>query len=109
MAKKDWTAELKKLTYSKGSDALKMETTPYRDWRILVVVFFIGLIGSMAYNIYMLIEIDRDTFFTQAPKSSGVIKFNEDGLAKVIAGIDEKADRFEKAKKEGTAVVDPSI
>jgi len=109
MAKKDWTAELKKLTYSKGSDALKMETTPYRDWRILVVVFFVGLISSMGFNIYMLIEIDRDTFFSQAPKSSGVIKFNEEGLAKVIAGIDEKAEKFENSKKVSSAVVDPSI
>lgn len=109
MPKKDWKAEFKKLTYSKGADALKMEITPYRDWRVVVIVFFIGLIGSMGFNIYMLIEIDRDTFFVAAPKSTGVITFNEEGLAKVVSGIDAKEALFEKTKTEGVSVVDPSL
>lgn len=109
MPKKDWNAEFKKLTYSKGVDALKMEITPYRDWRIVVILFFIVLVSSIGYNSYVFIEINRDTFFTAAPKSTGVIKFNDEGLAKVVAGLDEKAALFEKVKKEGVAIVDPSI
>lgn len=109
MPKKDWKAEFKKLTVSKGTDALKMEITPYRDWRIVVTVFFIGLVISLGFNIYMSIEINSDSFFATAPKSTGVIKFNEEGLAKVIAGFDEKSALFEKVKKEGVAVVDPSL
>lgn len=109
MPKKDWKEELKKLTTSKGSDSLKMEITPYRDWRIVVVIFFTGLIGSFGFNIYMSIEINKDSFFATAPKSTGVITFNEEGLAKVVAGLDEKATLFEKVRKEGVAVVDPSL
>lgn len=109
MPKKDWKAEFKKLTYSKGVDALRMEITPYRDWRIVVILFFIALVSSIAYNTYVFIEINRDTFFTAAPKSSGVVKFNEEGLAKVIAGLDEKEAIFEKAKNEGAAISDPSL
>ena len=109
MLKKDWTAELKKLTYTKGADALKMEITPYRDWRIVVWGFFVGLILAIWFNIYMLVKIDRDSFFTPAQKSSGVIKFNEEGLAKVIAWIDEKQAKFEKAKTEVVTIVDPSL
>lgn len=109
MPKKDWKAEFKKLTYSKGVDALRMELTPYRDWRIVVVLFFIALVSSIAYNTYVFIEINRDSFFTAAPKSSGVVKFNEEGLAKVISGLDEKGAIFEKAKNEGVAISDPSL
>lgn len=106
MFKTDW---INKLSFSKRNDALKMEVTPYRDWRIIVLIFFAGLVASVGFNIYMSIGINRDSFFSAAPKTADVVKFNSEGLAKVIAGIDEKAARFENAKIEGVAVVDPSI
>lgn len=109
MQKKDLFAEFKKITKSKGADPLKQEPTPYRDWRILVSIFFVGLVVSMAFNIYMSVEINRDSFFTVASKSTGVAKFNEDALVKLITRLDEKALLFEKAKKEGVSAVDPSI
>lgn len=109
MKKIDWKAEFKKLTTTKGSDPLKMEITPFRDWQVLVIVSSVALLASFGYNLYVSIEINRDSFFNAAPKSTGVIKFNEDGLAKVIVGIDEKAARFEKIKTEGVDVVDPSL
>lgn len=109
MPKKDWKAEFKKLTASKGVDALKMEITPYRDWRIVMIVFFIGLVASLGFNVYMSIGISSDSFFTTELKASGVLKFDEERLAKVIAGLDEKQALFEKARTGGVAVVDPSI
>ncbi len=109
MPKKDWKAEFKKLTYSKGVDVLKMEITPYRDWRTVVILFFTALVSSIVYNSYVFIEINRDTFFTAAPKSTGVIKFDEERLTKVVAGLDEKSALFEKVKNDGVAIVDPSL
>lgn len=109
MLKKDWKAKFKKLTYSKGVDALRMEITPYRDWRIVVIIFLTALMASIVYNTYVFIEINRDTFFTAVPKSSGVVKFNDEELTKVIAGLDEKSAIFEKVKNEGVAIVDPSL
>ncbi|HAS84701.1 MAG TPA: hypothetical protein DCS23_01325 [Candidatus Yonathbacteria bacterium] len=109
MQKKDWKAEFKKLTYSKGSDALKMEITPYRDWRILTILSFVGLVLAGSYNVYVMIQINRDSFYVAPPKSAGVAKFNEEGLAKVITSIDEKATNFEKAITEIRATVDPSL
>lgn len=109
MPKKDWKAELKKLTYSKGSDPLKMDITPYRDWRILVIASFLGLVGALGYNIYITIQINSDVFSVVTQKSSGVAKFNEEGLTKLVLSIDQKAAIFEKIRNEGMAVVDPSI
>lgn len=109
MPKKDWEAEFKKITYSKGVDSLKMEITPYRDWRIVVFVFFFTLALSIGFNIYLFIEINSDTFFTVAPRSAGVIKFNEEGLAKVITLLDENAATFDKIKSGGLVIDDPSL
>lgn len=106
---KNWKAEVKKLTYSKGADTLKMEISPYRDWRMVVIMFFIGLVFSFVFNVYMSIEINRDSFFTTGSRSAGSVKFNEQGLAKVVQGLDEKAAIFEKARTEGIKIVDPSL
>lgn len=100
---------INKLSFLERNDALKMEVTPYRDWRIIVLFFFAGLVASVGFNIYMSIGINQDSFFSAAPKTADVVKFNSEGLAKVIAGIDEKAARFENAKTESVVVVDPSI
>ena len=109
MLKKDWLKELKKLFSSKGTDPMKMEVTPFRDWRIVVVSFFVGLAVSLGFNIYMSIEINRDTFFTAIPAASESVALNKDGLMKVLAGLAEKEAVFEKTKKEGVVVVDPSL
>jgi hypothetical protein len=110
MMKKNWKQEFKKITQSKGRDPLKMEITPYHDWRLAVIIFFGGLIGSLAFNIYMSIEISKDNFFAAPPRSVGVVKFNQEGLAKVMKSIDEKTALFEKVKNnEGAVAVDPSL
>lgn len=109
MTKKDWNAEFKKLIATKGSDKLRMELTPFRDWRVVVIVFLTALSGSIGFNIYISSEANRDAFFSAAPKSSGVTKFNEEGLKKVIKEIDDKYAQFEKTKTDQILLVDPSL
>lgn len=109
MFKKNLEVLFKKVAHSKGVDTQKMEITPYRDWRTVVTIFFVGLTVSLGFNIYMSTEINRDNFFVTAPKVTGVIKLNEKGFTKIITEIEEKAARFEKVKTEGVAVADPSL
>lgn len=109
MLKKDWVKKFKKLFSSKGSDPMRMEVAPYRDWRIVVMSFFAGLVVSLGFNIYMSIEINRDSFFTATPKSGEEVALNKEGLEKVLAGFAEKEATFEKVKTEGVSVVDPSL
>lgn len=101
--------EFKKLTTTKGVDPQKQEIAPYRDWRILVVTFFVGLAVSFAYNIYMAVQINKDSFFATEARPAGVTKFNDVDLAKVITVMDQKAALFEKTKTENISIVDPSI
>ena len=109
MFKKNWSKEIKKAFSSRGVDPVKMELTPYRDWRILVSTFFVGLLVSFGFNVYISIKIDSDNFFTTAPKSNIGLTLNKEGLTKILTELDEKAALFEKAKTEGVAIVDPSI
>lgn len=110
MFKKDRIKEeLKKLFSSKGSDPMKMEFTPYRDWRIVAMLFFVGLVASLGFNIYMSIEINRDSFFTATQKGGEEVALDKEGLEKVLAGFAEKESTFEKVKTEGVSVVDPSL
>ena len=109
MPKKNWKAELKKMTHTKGSDKLKMEITPFRDWRIIVAAFFIGLVFLVGFNVYMSIQINNDGFLSTSTKTPSVMKFNEKGLQDAIAIIDEKEALFEKIKNDGVTMVDPSL
>lgn len=86
-----------------------MEVAPYRDWRILVKVFFIGLVVSLGFNIYMWVEISSDNFFTTVPKTPVWVELNKDGLAKTLAELSDKEFTFEKVRTEGVFVVDPSL
>jgi len=109
MLKKDWNKELKKLTVSKGSDSFKVEPTPYRDWRLLVIGFFVTLVLSVGFNIYMSIEINRDNFFTTTPKSEQGVVFNSEGLSAVLGALAAKEAASEKLRTEEVLVVDPSL
>ena len=109
MAKKDWTKILKSKTASKGSDPFKKEITPYRDWRILAGVFFVALVASLGFNIYMSIEINGDNFFNVTPVANADVMLNKDGLDKILASFADKAAAFDKTKTGGVPVVDPSL
>lgn len=109
MLKNDWTKKLIKLSLSKGVDYEKMEITPFRDWRIVAVVFFVGIVLSIGFNAYVSIAINRDNFLTAVPKGGDGVIFNNEGLVKVLAGFAEREALFEKARTEKSAVVDPSL
>lgn len=109
MFKKNWSKGLKKIFSTKGVDTLKMEIAPYRDWRILVSTFFVGLVASFGFNVYMSIKIDSDNFFATTPKSNSGVTLNEEGLTKILKELDEKSAAFEKVKNEGVAIADPSL
>ncbi|TAN36539.1 hypothetical protein EPN27_00775 [Patescibacteria group bacterium] len=103
---KNW---LKKISFSKGADALKMEITPFRDWKNLVLLFFIWLSVSLVFNIYMSIGVNRDHFFAEPKKVNNVEVLDTEGLKIVADQIDEKAANFEKAKSEKLTTADPSL
>lgn len=106
---KDWLKKLSNISATKGVDPSKVEITPFRDWRIIVATFFVSLLLSIGFNVYMSIEINRDNFFTTPVKSTDMEVFNKDGLASVLRALGEKEGLFEKARTERVIVADPSL
>ena len=65
-------------------DIFKNEATPYRDWRLIAVTFFVILSISLFLNIYMFIKISNDNFFTDTTKGNIGAELNRDGITKVL-------------------------
>lgn len=100
---------LKKLFESRGSDKEKMEITPFRDWRTVVIVFFAGLVASFVWSAYLFVGVNTDSFFKRAEKPAAGATLNHVGLGEIDKRLSESAERFEKILKEGVAVSDPGM
>lgn len=109
MLKKDLNKELKKLFTPKKTGMPKTSITPYRDWRMAVIVFFGGLLFSLGFSVYMFIEISRDSFFVTVPKGAEAVTLNRDGLSRALGGLVAKETLFEELKIKSVPVVDPSL
>lgn len=108
MFKNFFEKQFKKLFATKGADALKSEITPYRDWKIVVMSFAAGFAILLGLNIYMLVQINNDNFFTTVPKKFVGPSLDSEGLAKVLSSLAEKEALIHRPIGEGKLVVDPS-
>jgi hypothetical protein len=93
---------------SKGADPLKMEATPYRDWKIIIVGFFVGLVISLGLNIYMSYQINSDTFLSPTAKKYEGLVLNRDGLARVLVDLATKDAVHSGRATSSVSVIDPS-
>lgn len=106
--KKNLDARIKKMFATKGSDPAKIEITPYRDWRIVVVVFLCGILISFGFNVYLFMGINEDNFFGTTIKKEEVVIFNKEKLLIVLEGFKKKEEVSEALKKVATPTIDPS-
>ncbi len=98
----------KKIFESKGSDPLKIETSPYRDWKILIIVFFVSIAVSVGFNIYMLVQINNDNFFSSGAQQQSGPLLNRDGLTAVLTQLAAKEAIVSGKATTTTSLVDPS-
>ncbi len=94
---------------SKEANIPKAKIAPYCDWRIVVIIFSVGLVLSLGFNSYVFFEINSGSFFVTTPSGEESAKFNKDGLSKVLEELSAKEATFEKLKTENISVVDPSL
>lgn len=107
--KKSLGGKIKKMFTTKGSDATKIEITPYRDWRVVVLVFFIGILTSFGFNAYLFMGVNEDSFFGGTMKKDEVVTFNKEKLLGVLDTFQKKEEKSEALKKVPTPIVDPSL
>jgi hypothetical protein len=100
---------LKRFFATKGSDSQKISITPYRDWRIIVIVFFIGIVVSLGLNVYLFMGVNEDNFFGTTVKREEILKFDKEKLSVVVESFTKKEAAFETLKKSVILLIDPSL
>lgn len=88
---------------------MKIEVTPYRDWRIVAFAFFAGIFASFGFNTYLFMGINEDNFFGKTIKGEEGIRFDKEKLSAVLELFKEKETAFEALKQAPASLVDPSL
>ena len=107
--KKKLDQKIKKMFATKGNDPTKIEITPYRDWRIVVIIFLWGIFVSLGLNVYLFMRINEEDFFGASVKKEEIITFNTEKLLTVLEGFKKKEEISEALKKAPTPIIDPSL
>ena len=93
----------------RGADSSKIEISPYRDWRIALIIFFIGLFISLGFNLYILYEVNRDNFSGAPQAVIREVSLSHEGLMKSLRLIETKEEAFGKIKTRIIDMGDPSL
>ena len=88
-------------------DALKIEITPYRDWKVVGEVFFVLLVVLVAAHIYLFIRLQDETLFA-SQEEEPVIGFKKERVLTTVEYYQTRAAKFEERKGEKPNVVDPA-
>lgn len=109
MMKKDWNKKFKKIFSSVGVDKEKKEATPSQDWRVIVLVFAIVFVFSLAFHGYLFMKVNDDSLFAVTVKNDEPVAFNKENFERVLGVFDQQDAMFEKLKNEPATAVDPSL
>jgi hypothetical protein len=100
---------IKKVSRVRGKDKLKAQIRPYRDWVVLLVIFFILLTFLAVVNVYLFTIINKEEIFAeQRPAGEEVEMLDTDTLKSTIEFFDGRSENFDKLLKQKPGVVDPS-
>ncbi len=81
---------------------------PCRDWIILLIIFGILLISTIAFNLYFYMNISNDDMYISVNKEDLVLKsLKIDSLKKVVENFESKKEIISKLKVE--YIIDPSL
>ncbi|GMQ95171.1 MAG: hypothetical protein BMS9Abin13_283 [Patescibacteria group bacterium] len=102
---------LQKVTDYWDKDSLKLTLTPYRDWGILIVAFFIFIAIASTAHSYLFIKIKNQQIFFE--EASGEILEMEvldtERLRSTVEFFDKKEETFQRLLIEKPSIIDPSL
>ena len=110
MAKMNFKKIIKKFFQIHGKDKLKILKRPFRDWGVLLVIFFTLLIFIALANAYLFIQINKEEIFAKerAPEEE-IEVLNVEGIKKTIDFFDKREENFNGLLKQKPIIVDPSL
>lgn len=92
----------------KRSFFLESIVSPKRDWRILLIIFSILVITSIAFDFYMYQKIVSGDMYVSVKKDELVIEsLKSDELKKIADNFEAKKTNINNIKLEN--LIDPSI
>lgn len=100
---------IKRLAQHQDKDKFKIEMTPHRDWRILVITFAVLVVAVGFASFYIFVQIERDEIFIakEGEKAHARI-FNTQKLKDTIKTFEEKKATLEILRTERPPIIDPS-
>lgn len=100
---------VKRLAQHQDKDKLKIEMTPHRDWRILVIAFAILVIAVGFASFYIFVQIERDEIFiAKEGEKVRARTFNTQKLKDTIKAFEQRQADLEILRTERPSIIDPS-
>jgi len=110
MAKFNFKNPIKSIFKSKGKDKSKIQFNVYRDWGILLSLFFVLLIAVAVISIYLFIQINEEKIFVkQRPVGEEIEMLNVEKLGSVIKVFNNRSENFENILKNKPEIIDPAL
>ncbi len=104
---KKFNISAKQAHFSKNQESIPSKSSHH--WMIMLPVFFIVVIGLLAFNAYILYKISQEEIFTvTVDQTVSVPKINQTKLEAVLNYFDKRAQNTESFLKQKPDVVDPS-
>ena len=100
---------IKKLFKTRGKDVLKNLTNPYRDWKLLLSIFFVMFVVLVAVNAFLFIKINEEDIFSKEDIPMEKIEMLDTGaLAQAIDFFSKRGEEFNNRVRKKPEIVDPS-
>jgi len=110
MAKFNFKNITKKFPRGRGKDKSKAEFRVYRDWGILLAVFFILLVFVATANVYLFTTINKEGIFAkERPVEEEIEMLDVDTLKSTIEFFGNRTENFDKLLEQKPDIVDPSL
>lgn len=107
--KTNWSKKIKKFLIKQEGDKTRFEATPYKDWRLVVFVFVVGLVGSLVFSVYLFLGVSNDSFFTQPTTKIQGVTLDVEKLSAVLEVLNKKENLFSSLNIATSTLVDPSL
>jgi len=110
MAEFNYKNIIKNFSRSRGKDKSKIEFNVYRDWSVLLVIFFIFLIFIAVVNMYLFTVINKEEIFAKEISGDEEIEMlNVENLKSIMEFFNKREENFNKLIEQKPDIVDPSL
>ena len=91
-----------------GKDSSKMELRPERDWRLVVLTFFVLLVGLTIFHYYLFVGYSQRKPLVESQSQEELVGPDHKLLEKVIGSFEAKEKKMRQHLDNEIIVSDPA-